>query len=122
MPLDTKVRNVAGKSKIVRGALEALYDLNPILDHVMFNPRKKEFSWKQQKDLYDINYQDHVGPTQDIMSVPELRESIVGIEKWIESKKDQPAFDDVVYLFTKRAQELKEQLRKATEIEEVDID
>lgn len=120
MPLDIKVRNVAGKSKIVRGALEALYDLNPVLQSFIIDPKLMRKSWKQQKDLYDINYQDHSGPTQDIMSAPELRENIAGIEKWIESRKDQPAFEDMIYLFTKRAQELKEQLRKITEIEEVD--
>jgi len=122
MLLDTKVRNVAGKSKIVRGALEALYDLNPIIREFIIDPKLMRKSWKQQKDLYDITYQDHAGPTQDIMSAPQLRENIAGIEKWIESKKDQPAFEDVIYLFTKRAQELKEQLGKVTEIEEVDID
>ncbi len=35
MLLGTKVRNVAGKSKIVRGALEALYDLNPKLKRLI---------------------------------------------------------------------------------------
>jgi hypothetical protein len=54
------------------------------------------------------------------MSVPQLRENIAGIEKWIESKKDQPAYESVVYLFTKRLQELKEELRRETEIKEVD--
>jgi phage tail tape-measure protein len=86
----------------------------------MKDPMLLQKSWKQQKDLYDIEYQDEPEIKQDLMSVPQLRENIAGIEKWIESKKDQPAYESVVYLFTKRLQELKEELRRETEIKEVD--
>ena len=127
MPLDIKVRNVAGKSDLLKGALQALYDnyksnFTPeqMRRFGMMDPKLLEKSWKQKKDLYDIEYQDEPEIKQDLMSVPQLRENIAGIEKWIESKKDQPAYESVVYLFTKRLQELKEELRRETEIKEVD--
>lgn len=107
------------KATAVRGALQALFDLNPgVLKEWMTDPRK--FSVGQHKDLYEIKYRDAAGVSQDIMSVPQLREEIAGIEKWIEGKKDQPAFEGIVYLFSKKVQELKEQLRLDTEIKEID--
>ena len=105
------------KAKAAQGVLQALFDLNPgVLKEWMTDPRK--FSAKQHQDLYEIKYQDEPF-AQDIMSIPQLREEIEGIEKWIESKKDQPAFEGVVYLFSKKVQELKEQLKLDTEIKDV---
>jgi hypothetical protein len=117
--------------KIVLGALQPLIDritmpdgrqmprIWGLEDFDDFDKRER-FPWGQLKDLMETDADLAGAPRQNDMSLPQLRKAIDTRLSWIESRKDHPAFQDLIIPALRQIEVLKKQLAERTSKKKVE--
>ena len=61
------------------------------------NPKLMKSILSQEKDLRELDTDFGIIPKQDNKSILMLRDEIESLQKYIDDKKDAPAFADIIY-------------------------
>ena len=83
-------------------------------------PRLHKSIFKQQKDLRELDTDFGLTPKQDNKSILMLRKDIESLQKYIDDKKDAPAFADIIPRIQNEIFDLQNELKIRTRPEIVD--
>ena len=83
-------------------------------------PRLHKSIFKQQKDLRELDTDFGLTPKQDNKNILMLREDIKSLQKYIDDKKDAPAFADIIPSIQNEIFNLQNELKIRTRPEIVD--
>jgi|TARA_R110000764_G_scaffold13561_8_gene39156 hypothetical protein len=84
------------------------------------DPRTFSSIQSQTKDLQELQLDSGGYPYQENRSPEMIRESISSMQNWIDSKKDLPAFSDVIYPMAQKIEADKDLLRSRSKPRIVD--
>ena len=84
------------------------------------NPRLFKSIFSQQKDLRELDTDFGLIPKQDNKSILMLRDEIKSLQKYIDDKKDAPAFADIISSLQNEIFDLQKEIKIRTRPEIVD--